>query len=263
MRKLYEPKARPMSVALFMSGSGTDAVSVLEAERTLRKGAGAPFAVTAICTDNTASNAAEVGRRFGVAVFTHDLEAFCKELGTVRRDRSVRPAYFTMVMDDLKAHGVEPDLIVLAGYMVLAAPPLLGDLAVNVHPADLSIRDSDGKAVYTGANAVRDALLDGRDEIRASTHMVTEEMDQGHVLMVSAPVKVELPQGFDRNDSDMVREVSEEHKESLKRIGDWVILPKTVTAMAAGSFALDGDGVMCYRGAQIPRGYDFSIGAPR
>lgn len=249
-----------MPVNIFMSGSGTNAVKILEVEQSLRDGPGSPFTVAAICADNLRSNAEKIGSRFGLPVFMHDLDDFCNELGTVRRDRSVRPAYFKMVMEDLKAQGIGSDLVVLAGYMIVVTKPLLDKLIINVHPADLSIRDSNGKAVYIGDRAVRDAILDGRKEIRASTHIVTEETDQGPVLAVSAPVKVELPENFDGTEESL-KLIADEHQKKLKEVGDWVILPWSIIEIAKGNFARQ-DGVVYYLSQPIPHGYSVSTQTP-
>ena len=99
------------------------------------------------------------------------------------------------VLDALRPHCV--DAIVLAGYMSVVTSPLLAAFAgriVNVHPADLRILEG-GRRKYTGDYAVRDAILAGECVLRATTHIVRAEVDGGEILMVSAPVRVELPEG--------------------------------------------------------------------
>lgn len=270
MKRLYEPQEKPMSVAVFTSDSGMGISNIIKTGRSLEKGRGSPFAVTAICSDSLKSEAAEIGSRFKVPAFVHDLDAFCMELGTVRRDRSVRPAYFRMVMEDLEVHGIEPDLIALVDYKTIVTEPLLGRLAINIHDADLSIRGEDGKAVYTGAWAFRTAVLrDSRREARASTHMVTEEADQGPVLMVSAPVEVPVPESIATKSSISLMGVMRIEKVYLKLIrkADKGILPRTIAEMARGNFAVSCDGILHYRGVPIPYGYDYEtkrpISAPR
>lgn len=263
MKRLYRPGAKPMSVALFMSGSGTNAVKVLELEQVLRKEAASPFTVAAICTDNPRSNAGEIGKRFDVPVFVHDLDDFAKQFSTVRVNMSIRPRYFEMVLNDLEARNVSSDLIVLAGYMVLVTLPLLEKLVVNVHPADLSVRDKNGNAIYIGANAVRDAVLERRDEIRASTHIVTEEMDQGPVLLVSEPVKLFFPPSLKNEDTEAINAVADAYQDRLKEMGDWVILPRTLLEISNGNFGISDNGVMHYMGQPIPRGYDVSTETPK
>lgn len=247
MKKLFEPKGAPMKVALFMSGSGTNAVKILEHQRLLERDSEAPYQVSLICTDNSKSNASKIAQEFGLPVKLHGLQEFYDSIGKDRKDLSARPKYFELILKDLRAFGI--DAIALAGYMVLVTEPLLGeyrDRIFNVHPADLSIRNAEGKAIYVGDKAVRDAILGGQREIRATTHVVTVETDQGSPLLISKPVKVELPNGITLEElrkpenQKLAMEVADAHQEKLKQVGDWQIYPLTIEWISRGYFARDG-----------------------
>jgi hypothetical protein len=65
-------------------------------------------------------------------------------------------------------------------------PKLGRPLKVSVlcsHRADLTLRDERGAPKYVGLSAVRDALLAGECETCATTHMVTERVDDGPVML--------------------------------------------------------------------------------
>jgi folate-dependent phosphoribosylglycinamide formyltransferase PurN len=105
----------------------------------------------------------------------------------------------------------------------------------------------DGERRYVGVHTVRDAILAGEPEIRSTTHVVREKVDNGEILVVSKPVNVILPEGITpdklREDKELLKLVVEEHQDRLKREGDWVIYPLTVEMIAEGRFALDNSAV--------------------
>ena len=248
---LYSPRPEtPMRVAGFMSGSGTNLVKILERQQELQKEpSGAPFRVVVIFTDNPESNASRIAEDFGIPVEVEDILAFYRARGHAnKKDLSLRPEFDKRVVEVLAPYGV--DAVVLAGYMSVVTAPLLKAYTgriVNVHPADLRVLES-GRRKYTGDHAVRDAIVSGEPDLRVTTHIVREEVDGGEVLMVSAPLQVELPEGVTREDlagpenKEKLEKVSGEHQERLKQAGDWVILPKTLEWLARGRYALDGEG---------------------
>jgi formyltetrahydrofolate hydrolase len=61
---------------------------------------------------------------------------------------------------------------------------------VNVHGSDLARRGADGRPLYPGLRAVRDAIRAGELETRATSHVVTEDLDAGSILRRSRPFPV-------------------------------------------------------------------------
>ena len=143
--------------------------------------------------------------------------------------------------------------------MSITTKPLLDRYdgrVINVHPADLSIVVN-GERRYVGIHTVRDAILEGEREIRATTHVVREKVDNGEILLLSKPVAIKLPLGVTidklREDKDLLKFVVETHQDRLKREGDWVIYPLTVQMIGEGSFAL-GNGVVYLNEKPLPNG---------
>lgn len=92
-----------------------------------------------------------------------------------------------------RVEGLHPDVIVLAGWMLILGPAFLERFPgriVNVHPALLP--DDAGDIVATsrgrlptlrGAHAVRDALHEQFPVTGATVHLVTNDVDAGPVLL--------------------------------------------------------------------------------
>jgi folate-dependent phosphoribosylglycinamide formyltransferase PurN len=248
-----------MRVAGFMSGSGTNLVKILERQADLgRSSQGCPFEVAVVFTDNPSGNAARIADSFRLPLVVEDILAFYRARGReTKRDLALRPEFDRRVLDALLPHAV--DAIALAGYMSVVTEPLLEAFAgriINVHPADLRILEG-GRRKYTGDFAVRDAILSGEPVLRATTHIVRKDVDGGEILMVSAPVRVELPPGVAPGrpawpaERALWNRIAAEHQERLKRAGDWVILPETIERLARGRYSLDETGCVYLDGEPL------------
>lgn len=121
-----------------------------------------------------------------------------------RRDREERAEHDAVLAESLAV--MRPDLIVLAGWMLLLGPVMLARYAgrmINVHPALLP--DDGGNEVASsrgmlpairGAHAVRDALRLGLPVTGATVHVVTAELDAGPVVLRE---EVPIEQGDDES----------------------------------------------------------------
>ena len=175
----------PARVVVLLSGEGTLLQALLDVrdgpgaqDRTRARGrAGAPdgpgaggplprrpSTVVAVGSDRPGAAGLERARRHGVPTFVVPL--------TDHADRAVWDA---ALADAVAAH--EPDLLVLAGFMRLVGPAVLGRFGgrtLNTHPSLLP--------AFPGAHAVRDALAHGVEVTGASVILVDEGVDTGPVL---------------------------------------------------------------------------------
>jgi hypothetical protein len=90
---------------------------------------------------------------------------------------------------------------------------------------------------------------------------VTEDLDMGEILVISRPLKVELPEGITLDDlkkpenRELLERVAEEHQNKLKEVGDWKIFPLTLQWIAEGRFAIDDERNVYFDGELIKNGY--------
>ena len=254
-----EKAGRPMRVAAFMSGSGTNVIRLIEHEKELAKKEGkSPYEVVFIFSDRSDGSCMgeKIALEAGIPYFSYDIRRF-HELRGIKRSVLTREGFearkeYDHVAEQLvKAFSI--DIIALGGYMSYITLPR----CVNVHPGDLSIIGPDGTRRFTGDSAVRDAILAGETHLRASTIWVDEGVDTGPLLMVSEPMKVNLPEPIDELKKDNVRfnRIINEHQERLKQVGDWKIFPVTIEMIAKGRFAIDTMGRVYVDGEYVPRGY--------
>lgn len=114
------------------------------------------------------------------------------------------------------------DAVVLLGYIYILTEPLLAafpDRILNVHDADLSLRNEDGGPRYPGLHATRDAIVAGERETRSSVHLVTPELDSGPVLARSNPFPVAsfVRVAAARGEQDIVRAYAYAQREWMMR----------------------------------------------
>jgi folate-dependent phosphoribosylglycinamide formyltransferase PurN len=254
-----EETGRPMRVAAFMSGSGTNIMRLLEWQHRLKLEEGSsPFEVIFIFSDRSDGSCAgeKTAMDYSLPYFSYDIRAFhimksAKRTVLTPEGLAVRKEY-DQVSKSL-VDSFEIDVIALGGYMSY----ITLNRCINVHPADLSILLPDGSRKFVGDSAVQDAIEAGETSIRSSTLWTDEGVDTGPLMMVSDPLPVELPEPIDKLKKDKKRflEVVAEHQERLKEIGDWKIFPRTVELISRGRFALDHDNKVYLDGNPVPKGH--------
>jgi phosphoribosylglycinamide formyltransferase-1 len=155
-------------LAVLCSGRGSNLVALLDA-----CACGAlPAAVVAVLSDRPAARALSIARARGVPAEALEGAAF-----------ATREAFDAALAERLDA--IAPDLVVLAGFMRILTPGLVGrwlGRMVNIHPSLLP--------AYPGLHTHRRALADRVAVHGASVHFVTAELDGGPVVMqAEVPVR--------------------------------------------------------------------------
>ncbi len=193
------------------------------------QGAGKSYEIAVIFSDTPASAARELAGMFKLPVVINDIEDFCIKRGAKRTDMRVREQFDAFTATALA--GYNPDIIMMAGYASLVSAPLLERyLVVNLHLADLSLRDASGNPLFPGLHPVADVIASGLSTVAASTHIAVPEMDQGPVLMISNQVLVEADVG------QTEARLKQEAGRLVKNTVEWI---------AEGRFAREGETVFC------------------
>jgi len=259
--RIFDPvkTARPMRVAAFMSGTGTNIKKLLEHEKFLKKRDGkSPFEVVFIFSDRSDGSCAgeRIAFEYGLPYFSYDIRMFYKTYQLPRTVMTKEGMEARKIFDSVAGKLVsafQADIIALGGYMSYTT---LSN-CINVHPADLSIVNSDGKRCYVGDNAVRDAILAGETQLCSSTIFTDDGIDSGPLLMVSAPITVNLPVSLDelKKNQQALDQIVLAHQAKLKETGDWIIFPYTIEMISMGRFGLDESGRVYVDGIYQKNGF--------
>jgi phosphoribosylglycinamide formyltransferase 1 len=189
-------------VAVLASGTGTNLQAILERVHG-RDG----IEVVGVGSNVAEAMALERARRAGVATSVFAREDY--------PDRNLRDAAIGDWLD-----GLEVDLVVLAGFMELLSPALIGRFAnriINVHPALLPS--------FPGLDAIGQALEHGVAVTGVTVHFVDEGVDSGPILLQQAVV---VPYTRDRPQLE----------EELHRV-EHELLPRAIRLIAAGAVTVD------------------------
>lgn len=208
-------------LAILASGSGSNAQALIDATR-----AGVLVAEIAVIVSDRSD--APVLRRAAQAA----IPAVSLPLRD-RHDRGLREVYDRQLADVVAAF--RPDLIVLAGWMLVLTPAFLDRFPgriVNVHPAllpyegEANVHTTAGELpVLRGARTVRDALRQGLPLTGATVHYVTAIVDDGPVIL-----REEVPIYPDDDESRL--------HERIKHI-EHQLLPRAVSLALAGERRLE------------------------
>jgi len=228
----------PLKVAVLCSHRAPGLVSLLNADA--HRGTDYEI-VCCLSSSETFAEEVRVERR-GVPCIAHSIRAFCAARGTSITDLGARVAYDTATLDLLKPFS--PDLLVLDGYLLLLTDPVLerfDSRIINIHHSDLLLRNEIGGPRYPGLRAVRDALLAGETETRATAHIVTARLDDGPVLLRSWPFAAPpvVAWALAHGATDVFRAAAWAHQEWMLRSA-WEPMLERVLDLAVHAFDRPG-----------------------
>ncbi|MBI2142236.1 hypothetical protein HYU15_01950 [Candidatus Woesearchaeota archaeon] len=247
--------SRPLRIAAFMSGSGTNLRRIIELQKRLND---ALFQVVVIFTDTKDEekcSAGKIAEEYNIPLIVNDIMDYYRAKGhATKKDMRIREEYDAETATAIAKHDV--DLVALCGYMSIVTFPVYSRfLTLNVHPADLTKLDSSGRRVYAGcmgAGCIRQAIISGDSEVRSTVHVVNGELDGGPVVALSPPLKVEF--GIDGHSSEELSEAAEAYQDLLKEKGDWVVYPETIRMIAEGRMRIE-KGNVYVDGKKVENGY--------
>lgn len=195
------------AIAVLISGTGTNLQALIDASAT-----GAINArVAAVISDRRDAQGLQRAREAGI------------EARQIRVGPRQRPRYDAAILGALRH--LQPDLIVLAGFMRILSPEFIetfSDRLINIHPSLLP--------KYPGLDTHRRALEAGDTEHGATVHFVTGELDAGpRIIQYRIAIR------------------SDDTPQSLAErvlVGEHIILPRAVGWFVDGRLSVDGNRVM-------------------
>ncbi len=199
-----------LNVVVLVSGGGTNLQAVIDA---VESGRVTNARIRGVISNNKGAYALERAQK-------HGIDSLCispKEFGT--RDEFNRR--FLEAIDAMK-----PDLIVLAGFLVVIPPAMIEkyrNRIINIHPSLIPSFCGTG---YYGLKVHEAALARGVKVVGATVHFVDEGTDTGPILLQKA---VEVQAGD--TPQALQRRVMEQ--------AEWKILPKAIDLIANGKVAVE------------------------
>ena len=203
-----------LRVAVCVSGGGTNLQAIIDA---VESGKIENAQIVRVISNNRNAYALTRAQKAGI-------EGVCVS----PRDYENREKFNEALLACLKE--TEPDLIVLAGFMVAVPACVInafrGEI-INIHPA--LIPSFCGKGYY-GLHVHEKVLQRGAKVTGATVHFVDEDLDHGPILLQKA---VEVKEGD--TPEVLQRRVMEE--------AEWILLPRAISLIARGMVTIDENGI--------------------
>jgi len=247
VEQIYAPDGAPMSVAVLLSGSGTNFIAIYEEAERLRKAGESVYGrVDAVFTNAPKCKGAEKAREYGIPVISLSSNRYFGTLDKGPEDEEVREYYDAAVIT-LIEQVCAPDLIVLAGYRRRLGGGFINrykNKIINLYPGDIT-KDY----LVRGIDASVQALRAGEKDIKCTVYLEKQGERFGPALVQSEPIALK---GFkERNIESLNLKIRED--------GEWKIFPYAVHELIAkGRAVADGDGNIYVDGEKLdPSGFQY------
>lgn len=199
-----------LNIAVLVSGGGTNLQAIIDA---VESGEISNTRICGVISNNQNAYALERAKK-------HGIESFCVS----PKSFPTRAEFNQSFLETVDA--LEPDLIVLAGFLVVIPPEMTEkyrNRIINIHPSLIPAFCGTG---FYGLRVHEAVLARGVKITGATVHFVDEGMDTGPIIMQKA---VEVHE--DDTPQTLQRRVMEE--------AEWVILPWCINLIAAGQVKLE------------------------
>ena len=194
-----------LEVLILVSGGGTNLQAIIDA---VDSGVVTNTRIAGVISNNKNAYALERAEKHGIA-----------NLCVSPKDYSSREEFNEKFMDTVD--GFRPDLIVLAGFLVVIPPAMIEkyrERMINIHPS--LIPSFCGTGFY-GLKVHEAALARGVKVVGATVHFVDEGTDTGPIILQKA---VEVEQG----------DTPEVLQKRVMEQAEWKILPRAIDLIANG-----------------------------
>ena len=196
---------KPLRVVVMVSGGGTNLQAIIDS---VKDGTITNTQIVGVISNN--KNAYALTR-----AEENDIPSVCVS----PKDFETRDIFNEKLLEAVDSY--EPDLVVLAGFLVVIPPEMIKkyeNRMINIHPS--LIPSFCGKGYY-GLKVHEAALARGVKVVGATVHFVDEGTDTGPIILQKA---VEVQQG----------DTPEVLQRRVMEQAEWKILPKAIDLIANG-----------------------------
>ena len=201
---------QPLRVVVMVSGGGTNLQAIIDS---VKNGTITNTQIVGVISNNKNAYALKRAEE-------NDIPSMCVS----PKDFETRDIFNEKLLEAVDSY--EPDLIVLAGFLVVIPPEMIKkyeNRMINIHPS--LIPSFCGKGYY-GLKVHESALARGVKVVGATVHFVDEGTDTGPIILQKA---VEVQQG----------DTPEVLQRRVMEQAEWKILPKAIDLIANGKVRVE------------------------
>lgn len=239
---VYPPSDKPMSVAVFLSGSGTNFIALYEEQKKLeKKGAKNYGRIDVVFTNVPNCRGAQIAEEYDIPVVGLSSKKFFEILEKDPDDENARNYYDTAAILNIEEI-CYPDLIVLAGYRRRLSSVFhrkYKNKIINLYPGDIS-KDY----LVRGVDASVQAIRAKENSIKCTVYLENEHERFGSAIVQSKAISL---QGYVESDKDLINE-------RIREKGEWKIYPFAVhNLIAKGCIEVDEENNVYLEGVKIDK----------
>ena len=201
---------QPLRVVVMVSGGGTNLQAIIDS---VKDGTITNAQIVGVISNNKNAYALKRAEE-------NDIPSMCVS----PKDFETRDIFNEKLLEAVDSY--EPDLIVLAGFLVVIPPEMIKkyeNRMINIHP---SLNPSFCGKGYYGLKVHEAALARGVKVVGATVHFVDEGTDTGPIILQKA---VEVQQG----------DTPEVLQRRVMEQAEWKILPKAIDLIANGKVRVE------------------------
>ena len=201
---------QPLRVVVMVSGGGTNLQAIIDS---VKNGTITNTQIVGVISNNKNAYALKRAEE-------NDIPSVCVS----PKDFETRDIFNEKLLEAVDSY--EPDLVVLAGFLVVIPPEMIKkyeNRMINIHPS--LIPSFCGKGYY-GLKVHEEALARGVKVVGATVHFVDDGTDTGPIILQKA---VEVQQG----------DTPEVLQRRVMEQAEWKILPKAIDLIANGKVRVD------------------------
>lgn len=227
---IYNPGDEPMSVAVLLSGSGTNFLEIYEEQKQLQEKGEKNFGrIDVVFTNVPNCIGAQIAEEYGITVVELSSKKYFELVGKDPDDEQAR-AYYDAAVIQMIEQVCAPEIIVLAGYRRRLSQIFLDrykNRVLNLYPGDIT-KDY----LIKGVDASIQALRAGENTLKCTVYLQRSSQRFGPALLQSKPISLE---GFSESDKGLM-------SEKIREEGEWIIFPYAVhNLLAKGCIGIDGE----------------------
>ncbi len=224
--KIYSPSTRPMSIAVFLSGKGTNLKALIEKQK---KDGSSRAKIDIVFTNVPNCLGAKLAEKEGIEVISLSSKSYFKYIKASPSSEKYRIYYDAAVLSLLDQVS-SPDIIVLAGYKRRLSSIFFErfeNRIINMYPGDIT-----KQYLQKGKPAYLQALEKGEKEIRCSVYIQKEKERFGPLISLSDPISLEK---INSSDEELVAK-------KIREEGEWLVLPYVIyDLIALGRVSVDSN----------------------
>ncbi len=239
---LHNPGNQPMSVAVFLSGSGTNFIAIYEEQRRLEKNSEKNYGrIDVVFTNAPNCKGSQIAQEYGIPVASLNSKKYFDLINRHPDDDEARDYYDAAVISAVE-QVCSPDIIVLAGYRRRLGSLFLSryeNRVINLYPGDIT-KDY----LVKGVDAAIQAIRVGEESIKCTVFLQKDDQRFGPALLQSQAISLK---GYSQDDKGLMNE-------KIREEGEWKIFPYAVhNLIARGCLGVDKEDNIYMDGVKLER----------